>query len=251
MERRLYAQVAPAKGFSLLELLVVIAVIALLGSIVISVAGNIREHAAATKSLGNLRALGTALKLYVGENNGRLPTLNRQNDDPSGGPNMANSWMAQVREYVNLPGQVPDSVAAAYSRSDYKLPIIFYCPNAERSHPWGDYGANYEFIMYRDYTDPDRIVSVYNTPNLEKKVLIASVAGLDGNNEPTGSTDGSWLLHGRLFAERGSTGAYGARPYDRNAGKCNVLMGDGSCAQIVAAELSRQEREDLFLNEIN
>jgi prepilin-type N-terminal cleavage/methylation domain-containing protein len=63
-------------GFTLVELLVVIGIIALLIGILLPVLGRARESGRATVCLSNLRSLGQAFNLYLEESDGRVPRVN-------------------------------------------------------------------------------------------------------------------------------------------------------------------------------
>ena len=63
------------RGFTVIELLVGIAVIALLAGIAIPSLSIARARADAAQCLGNLRSLGAALSLYLGENQMTMPPL--------------------------------------------------------------------------------------------------------------------------------------------------------------------------------
>jgi prepilin-type N-terminal cleavage/methylation domain-containing protein len=60
-------------GFTLLELLVGIAVIALLASLLLPALGRAKRSAHATACISNLHQIGLALQLYVEDNEHRLP----------------------------------------------------------------------------------------------------------------------------------------------------------------------------------
>jgi prepilin-type processing-associated H-X9-DG protein/prepilin-type N-terminal cleavage/methylation domain-containing protein len=60
-------------GFTLVELLVVIAVIAILAGLLLPVIGNAKARAQSTQCLNNQRQIGIAFRLYVDGNNDVLP----------------------------------------------------------------------------------------------------------------------------------------------------------------------------------
>ncbi len=63
------------RAFTLAELLVVIAIVAVLAAVAYPAYQRVIESGRATACTSNLRQLGSALGLYLGENNNTMPTL--------------------------------------------------------------------------------------------------------------------------------------------------------------------------------
>lgn len=69
------ARVPPDPAFTLVELLIVLAIIGVLAAMLMPALGKAKEQARAIDCVNNLRQLGIALQLYVDENNHRLPVM--------------------------------------------------------------------------------------------------------------------------------------------------------------------------------
>jgi len=66
---------SPFAAFTLVELLVVLAIIGVLAGLLLPTLGRANEAGRGTACLGNLHQVGLALQLYVGDNNNRLPVM--------------------------------------------------------------------------------------------------------------------------------------------------------------------------------
>jgi prepilin-type N-terminal cleavage/methylation domain-containing protein/prepilin-type processing-associated H-X9-DG protein len=74
-----------AYGFTLVELLVVIGIIAVLVALLLPALARAREHANAVKCMSNLRQLGAAMVMYNNQNNGfNVPSYNMKYNTISG-----------------------------------------------------------------------------------------------------------------------------------------------------------------------
>lgn len=69
------SRLAPEAAFTLIELLVVIAIIGLLAAMLMPTLGRAKEAGRSTACVSNLRQIGIALQIYVGDNNNRLPVM--------------------------------------------------------------------------------------------------------------------------------------------------------------------------------
>lgn len=63
------------QGFTLVELLIVVAIIAVLGGIAFPVGRSMLSKSREAACLGNLRSIGVGLQLYLQDNNQKLPVL--------------------------------------------------------------------------------------------------------------------------------------------------------------------------------
>jgi prepilin-type N-terminal cleavage/methylation domain-containing protein/prepilin-type processing-associated H-X9-DG protein len=77
------SQTETGQAFTLVELLVVLAIIALLAALLLPVLGRAKESARATACLSNLHQVGIALQIYVSENNNKLPVMRDVVPDPA------------------------------------------------------------------------------------------------------------------------------------------------------------------------
>lgn len=80
-----------AHGFTLVELLVVIAVIAILAAILFPVFAQAREKARAVSCLSNERQIGLAYTMYATDYDGFLPLTNHS---------VGSSWVEQCQPYI-------------------------------------------------------------------------------------------------------------------------------------------------------
>lgn len=63
------------QAFTLIEMLTVIAVVGIVATILVPVVSSVRQRAAATKSVSNLKQFGNAFQMFSLEHEGRLPAV--------------------------------------------------------------------------------------------------------------------------------------------------------------------------------
>ena len=124
------------RAFTLVELLVVIAVVAILGALLLPALGRARESARGAACLGNLHQIGIALQVYVSENNNRLPVMFDWSSDSA----------------VNTNGPSMPQVLRPQTGSTN----VFACPS-DHGGVFGSTGSSYSWNVLLNGQDADHL----------------------------------------------------------------------------------------------
>lgn len=145
----------PSKGFTLIEILVVIAIISILSAILFPVFARTRENARKTSCLSNLKQLGMGVQMYSQDYDEKIPAAYLY--WVTGNTNYLNSWMQLVMPYVKN-AQVCEcpsySAASIYSENG---------PNKQIRIPHQSYTALFTVTTYTgrslaEFTKPSETI---------------------------------------------------------------------------------------------
>jgi len=205
------------KGFTLVELLVVIGIIAVLISFLLPALGRARESANAVACASNLRQMGIALGIYMTHSKGWIPSA--RSDDGGG-----DYWCEYLAEYLEA------GFKNVLGAQEPKKTGVFKCPSYTVPPPPNDYFAlGYGFNRYLTF-EPSYIGNALGGDCFLK------VNHLRSTNYIIGDTD-AWAGNGTIYMWAGtSTGPPFCNISQRHSssklgktgkGKGNMLFIDG------------------------
>jgi prepilin-type N-terminal cleavage/methylation domain-containing protein len=232
-------------GFTLVEMLAVVGIMAVLASLVATSLNRVSGSARQAKCVSNLRQIGVAVHLFAAENEDSFPRSASYTTEDANGKNTG-IWVNDLGPYVTR--SVP-KVGAGLQKADPAS--VFTCPEAKPLKSWNgsapDYGCN------RRMQDSAGAIGVfsegYNTaiPRLKraqvlqpsKCLMIADACARDGDPRAGGYAGTYSLSLDRLvpgvIGPRPSVAIaprHGYRGDDCRTGRFGALFCDGSAEMI-------------------
>lgn len=207
-------------GFSLTEIILVMAVLGILAALALTLIPGTLEKARSAGCQGNLRSIGSAAILYAADHGGRLPgvMVGRDENGSISDRYPGQQWDAQLMPYLEISlDPAPSGV-----RTPLLCPASELHPNAamnrQLSYAWNvrlvDADPYRSRLLY-DLQQPATILLA-----MDNKIL----ANQPDRNQVTFNAYGNTIYIGN------NTSQLRRVPYERHDGRVNVLFADGSVA---------------------
>lgn len=198
-------QNSPRKGFTLVELLVVIGIIAVLVGILLPTLGRVRAQGAASACQNNLRQIATGFILYAGSNKGQLPPLS-ETQPPSGGNPITTGgkhWYEFLGEGKHVPVASDESPSVrGYVKGVFRCPTVTDDEITTRgSFGWGGGYGVHSLVTFRyaAYQNSATAPARRGGPKLSRVRRSAEIWLVGDTGRPAG-VDGTWLTWTGTFS---------------------------------------------------
>jgi prepilin-type N-terminal cleavage/methylation domain-containing protein/prepilin-type processing-associated H-X9-DG protein len=160
-----------SKGFTLVELLVVIGIIAMLISILLPALGRARASAQSIACAAQLKEMGNAMTMYVNNNRGWLPrAANNVAPAPDGEGYYQGSWMFKIQPYLRRR-----EVGSNAYNNETLFTHVFKCPSIDNFEVQS--ASNLDKISYA--------MNAFNRPNPTIEAVSKKVTTLKKSTEIT------------------------------------------------------------------
>lgn len=221
-------------GFTLVELLTVVAIIGVLAAIIAPAVGRVRANAGSSRCSAGLRQVGAAVMLFAGEHRGRAPVADGALSDGEG------HWHVQIAPYLSV---IFADGATADQKRTTRIGNPVGCPLAPKFDSGNDvqaigasYGWNAAPIVY-GMALLQGGVSLGVVPNPGRTIMVGERWGQNA----AGNRDTNWAVNPPFMTtpvrsdDAGAAGNVSALRIS-HGDRANFLFFDGHVAALTTGE---------------
>lgn len=214
------------RGFTLVELLVVVAIIILLAALSFPLVGKMRQAAEATNCVSNLRQVGLAINMYASDHGNKLPALQPPLDERTGKrPPIWPVTLAVAGYMWDGQGDLPCGTGT------------WTCPSCDfMSHAYGGYGVveGSVFVYGEKYPTGSTEPGSLRLNRIERPESTWLVG--DATQGPDNIKKGWYAIW-----QNPKTWSKSHPPATRHGGRANVCMVDGHVEALTLKEIEDRE----------
>ncbi len=170
------------KGFTLVELLVVIGIIALLIAILLPALSSARSQANTLKCSSNLRQIGTITQMYAGENKGWIPRDYNHGTQYLTGQYLYAEQFGKyfLKDFVSVGAQDTSATRDIALKPQFARIEVYQCPVFPNEEQQLDYVAN-GFQISSEYFKSGRAQPTVNITQIKRGSEILYLTEGNGN----------------------------------------------------------------------
>lgn len=217
------------RGFTLTEVLVVIAITAILAAVVLTVTRRAMSSARSAQCINNLRDIGVAALAYTAENNGCLPPLCQLDYGSAWSPAAANRWW-------------PSFLAGSDSPSKQLVYETWRCPES----PDYDFQVVSNHVVYSSYTALKPVITFITADNPQGGMRLSQIRNpqkvwmFGDGGRPVGAADSNRYLTVAAIERYGKNWATPNRAALRHKGgtHAHYVACDGHVETLTATDIN-------------
>jgi prepilin-type N-terminal cleavage/methylation domain-containing protein/prepilin-type processing-associated H-X9-DG protein len=207
-------------GFTLIELMVVVVIIALLAGLALPAIGRALTNAQKAKCMNNMRQIGLAMMTYAGENNYRLPETSHTVSIGNTWINVLEPYLSNMDEVRICPADPLKKERLAAGGTSYILNSFLFVPQID---PFGNVIGG----------PTNNLLHIERPSQTMMAFIISENQAVGASNDHTHSS--TWISWGAVTSDISPDRFTASSQPDHSVGSSNYLFADGRVESLDAS----------------